>query len=472
MPTTVNLRRILDRKQWEMCNLAPVNSQAGSFVVSSNSGDQYQFYIVNATTAYMYDPTEDGWIQLPSPALAGTFGAGSCGARHIYGPRGFPTAGTTTTMTTNLNIQRSLDGYKVRFIAGPNAGTEATIKSNTVGANSVVTFTTTLTTITTASEFIIMSGRVWVINAGTLAAGSFKYYDFATNVWTNATQTGLPATIGTDGKLVSTPGGWISFVTGTSTGTNTTTTLNNTSKNWVVNTWTNYQTRITAGTGAGQFRTISSNTATALTVSVAWTITPDATSEYVIEGNDDNLYFLGNNAITMYKYSLAGNSWATVSPGVARAGAAVAGMSATWIYDVTNPAWKDESATTQPLGFLNGNFIYSFRGTTAVMDRYNITTNAWENDIAYAPKVDTMVAGTSYSYIQDKIYAMLTTGRIVAFDVPGYNLDAVSHLWYTQGAAAIGDRLFDIVYTDGATVIRWIYYITATQPTLFRILLF
>jgi hypothetical protein len=40
--------------------------------------------------------------------------------------------------------------------------------------------------------------------------------------------------------------------------------------------------RITGGTGSGQTRRITGNTATALTVGVAWTTTPDATSVFEI----------------------------------------------------------------------------------------------------------------------------------------------------------------------------------------------
>lgn len=72
------------------------------------------------------------------------------------------------------------------------------------------------------------------------------------------------------------------FGSGTSTGSNTGTTLNHTGAGWIVNRWAGYAVSITAGTGAGQSRTVSSNTATALTVSSAWTVTPDATSQYQI----------------------------------------------------------------------------------------------------------------------------------------------------------------------------------------------
>ncbi|MFM7513004.1 MAG: hypothetical protein ACKO3F_06495, partial [Cyanobium sp.] len=81
-----------------------------------------------------------------------------------------------------------------------------------------------------------------------------------------------PATIGTDGRLIATPAwidnGFRSFATGTATG-GSSTTLTNTAKGWSINQWTNSQLRITAGTGAGQIRTVASNTATTLTLSSA-----------------------------------------------------------------------------------------------------------------------------------------------------------------------------------------------------------
>lgn len=62
----------------------------------------------------------------------------------------------------------------------------------------------------------------------------------------------------------------------------TATTLVDSSKTWTVNAYSNMLVRIIAGTGAGQLRKITSNTATALTVPT-WTVTPDATSLYRIE---------------------------------------------------------------------------------------------------------------------------------------------------------------------------------------------
>lgn len=84
--------------------------------------------------------------------------------------------------------------------------------------------------------------------------------------------------------------------TGTSTSTNSATTLNDTGKAWTLNQWNNYPVTITGGTGFGQTRTISANSATQLTVSTNWTTTPDNTSTYRIRQIRD---IVSNNANTL-----------------------------------------------------------------------------------------------------------------------------------------------------------------------------
>lgn len=61
----------------------------------------------------------------------------------------------------------------------------------------------------------------------------------------------------------------------------TSTSLTHTGKTWATNQWQYARVKIVRGTGAGQTRLITSNTATALTVAT-WTTTPDSTSEYII----------------------------------------------------------------------------------------------------------------------------------------------------------------------------------------------
>lgn len=87
--------------------------------------------------------------------------------------------------------------------------------------------------------------------------------------------------------------GWKAHLTGnwnadsgTSSGTNGVNTLNDTAKAWTASIWiansSTFRVRITGGTGSGQVRTITANTATQLTVDTNWTVTPDATSTYII----------------------------------------------------------------------------------------------------------------------------------------------------------------------------------------------
>lgn len=60
-------------------------------------------------------------------------------------------------------------------------------------------------------------------------------------------------------------------------------------KTWTVNAWAGCIVKIVQGTGKAettQYRTISSNTATELTVSSAWTIQHDTTTEYIILGSN------------------------------------------------------------------------------------------------------------------------------------------------------------------------------------------
>ncbi|MHC5539260.1 hypothetical protein ACYOEI_13665 [Singulisphaera rosea] len=79
---------------------------------------------------------------------------------------------------------------------------------------------------------------------------------------------------------------------GTSTGGNGATTLNDTSRTvnnpdrnklaWTPNSFAQLTLKIIAGTGAGQERTIVSNTGTQITVSSPWATTPNATSQYQV----------------------------------------------------------------------------------------------------------------------------------------------------------------------------------------------
>lgn len=60
-------------------------------------------------------------------------------------------------------------------------------------------------------------------------------------------------------------------------------TLTDSSKTFTVDAFANLVLKITGGTGSGQYRKISSNTTTVITVSAVWTTNPDATSTYEVQ---------------------------------------------------------------------------------------------------------------------------------------------------------------------------------------------
>lgn len=482
MTTTVNLRPLLDRKAWEACTPSPTASGAGHYVVSTPDHWPVRMSLfVQATgTHYMYFPSQDAYVDLPSGTL-GVPAAGSCGAFHPYGPTGTATAGSSTTITTALNAVADLTGFTIRITAGTGAGQEKTITSNTFGAASVITTSAWSVTPDATSVYLILSGRFWCLTA-TGAAVTWKYYDYATNSWTNRSVTSGPATWAVTGQALATSGSLGSpIATGTATAGGATT-LTNSGKSWTANQWANFQVRITAGTGAGQVRTINSNTGTALTVSAAWTTNPDNTSVYAIEGNDDWIWVIGNNAVTLFRYAIngianltattaqaTGDTWVTVTPGVARAGAAAAGCSWNRISASTDVRFTDENA------ILNGRRVYSFRGGgTSTLDYYDIPGNTWVSGVTYGNAQTTFTTGSDWCDDDGIIYGHKeATGRFFAFNVAANTLYPLSTLLYTQGAAVAGNgKVFIMSYTDGATTIKWLYNFRHTGTELFRMMIF
>lgn len=475
MATTMNLRKILDRKQWEFCTPAPVSTAAGTFVVSSRHFRQFQYFVVNATTVWAYLPEEDAWQEIPSPALGGTFAAGACGVCSPTGQQGTAISGTTTTIATNLNLQRNLNGYKVRILSGTNAGEERTIKYNTVGANSTITVENPYSSaITNSSIYQLLYTRVWLFNAHTAApaANQFKYYDFGTNTWTSAALPSIGGAWGTDGRLVATPSivdHTNNIFTSGSVASASTNSISATgSKNWSVNQFANaYQMRITSGAGRGQIRNITSNTPTTITVEGTFSPTVDNTSSYVIEGCDDYLYLMGNNSVTMYRYKISTNAWTTLSPGVARGAGLSAGGNGHWVWGCDDVVWNTENS------LLNGRRIYSHRGGgSTAYDYYDIPSNAW-NTVAYSPASTTFSTGSKHTIVDGRYIwsEKEVTNRFYRFDPVNYHIDPGAQFLYPQGGAVVGDTCFDVQYIDGSTEITWIYIILNTSQVMLRMML-
>lgn len=485
MAITIKVKKMLHRKSMEMCTPVPVTNAAGHFFCGDDGGLMPQrdcnYLVAGVSAIYNYNADEDAWALLPASGATGTFAAGACGEFRALGAMGgvqdqTATAGTTTTLTTNRTITRNLVGSKIRVISGTGVGYEGAVASNTIGANSVITVTPASSVAFDATTvFRVWSGSLWFFNAGTAAVG-FSVYDRATNAWTAKSVTGLPTAWGTSGQLISTGSLEGAFDTGTSTGSNTTTTLNCIGKAWAANAFANAQVRITEGTGAGQIRTVASNTATALSVSAAWTVTPDATSVFSVEGNDDYMYLLGNNAVTLYRFTVSTNTWATLTPGTARTAAPGAGFTADWIHVVTDADWQGAQGKLHtPAGMVkqSGRFIYSFRGGASnSLDIYDIAANTWWNGMDYGNRGETFTAGSCSVGLDGNIYiAKEATGRLFKFDVAKNTLDGLTTNLHPQGTVTEGDKLLAVPYVDGSTKLPYLYVLQHSRVEMLRMML-
>lgn len=469
-----NNKLLLHRKEPQMMAPCINASSAGSFIIKDPLGTRRTaLFVGGATGQRLYDVDEDGWQELPSFALAGTAIAGSCGGWGLWSNTLTATGGTTTSVTLTKRItSKNLVGKTIWFQSGSNAGYRVTITSvnlSVTGGTTTLNFSAAVpNAVVNTDTFKVDSGVYYVLSSYTaIAAGIFKSYDMITEDVTSLQTTGLPASWSTDGRIVSTPSYAGSYASGIATSGGAAT-LTNSAKNWTANQWTNYQIRITAGTGIGQVRTIASNTATAITVSTAWTIAPDNTSAYVIEANDDFLYLIGNNAVTMYKYVISTNAWSTLSPVAARVGAAGAGMTANAVLKTGDSAWADES------NIQDGRYIYSFAGGgTATLNRYDIAANTWAT-ITYVRSSVTFTTGSSGDVEGDRIYLKKENlGRFYYYDIVKNEMVPFITDFYTEGNAVIGDKVFTVTYREPTGEnINFLYYQLNSLNLLRRVMLY
>lgn len=469
MTTTNGNRKILDLKRWELCAFNPIATGAGSFTILSRHVTQTVMYFPpSLSTPYLYSVDEDAFMPMVAHGLVNNPAAGSTGVATAFGPSNTcPLNGTSTTVQVNEALGRDLRGYKVRILAGPGAGDTRTIASNTL---STITVTSAFSAApTTGSTYQLITPRFYVVCQASTAPASFRMYDWATNTWSTVTAN-APASLSGDSKMVATPSfigdDYKPFATGTASAGGAST-ITDSTKNWDTNQWANSQVRITGGTGIGQIRTVSSNTATVITVSAAWATQPDNTSTYAIEGNDDFLYLFGNSSNVTRRYQISTNTWTTLTN---RNGATGSGLSGQWVYEVPDADWTAESTIK------NGRYIYSFRGGGVTsLDVYDIAANSWATSSpASLSASEVPTTGWKYSYGLDGIYCLPGAGgspggtRVYRFNVPKNQWEPFSHIHYLQSTAQVGDTMFNVSYKDGATRIEYVYVMLNGSNVLMR----
>ena len=433
-------KRIIDRPMWVHVAPSPNAHAAGGAVCSDLRNDlsrnPFVYQLASATVLNCFNAVMKGWNFVVSPALAGTFGAGAgCVFAPSRGLFGSVSTGSTTTTVTTSTVITSVGvnmlanrggsgdyGYRIR-ITGNAAGSsgkteERWIVANTGGTTPTFVLDTALSfTPANGDSYEILGGRVFMLSAGTLAAGAWKSFEVAANTLASLGTTNLPATISTDFSAVALDELYVpytkkpgeGFVTGASTyngGTYTCLVATATGASSITgqaaagdaavlaNEYRNFQVRVVEDTATptavGQRRIIASHTAgpsAVYTLGTAWTVTPSATAKFVIE--NPNLILLrssGTTSIYTYNYSgltvnngtnsIAADAWSTTYFGAA-GGALAAGA-------VTFPSWGivPDSAKNA-----RHSFIHCFRGGgTATLDVLDIaggTTGSWSNAITY-----------------------------------------------------------------------------------------
>lgn len=518
------IKPLLDLPEWEV--LTNIYSAAGSGLAAGAGAcliDDMRlggaaklpnmWFLQSVTSLSQYNKRTNAFVQLASPGLAGTFGAGAGGVfAPSQGPRGTIAAGATTTSFTlsavlpnSATVQANqLQGCVIRVI-GNNAGgsgkiEEVRILGNTAGTTPTIYLETALTfTPGAGAGYELLTGRVFLMSAGTLAANIFKYFDAGTTVYnTTAIATAnMPATIGTDSVLLSldelhTPingyngavingetGGYFGTLTATAAGaTSITGQAASGDATVAANEFRNFQIRIiedtATPTAVGQRRRITSHTAGASPVYTvpAWTVTPSATAKYYIENNNDIIMW-SSATTTTYRFDPVTLAWDTTTYAV-RPGAASNGVT----------AWHPFNRTYDPNKRVNWGQIFSPRGGgTNVIDLLDITaatTGSWTGDIAYDNKGLTLfnTGGCSaYEGISNRaIIRPLGTANIGSliyfFDNDTISLRPYYQVPFLNSTAVNGEKLGTGMFYDGTDKIGFVYFIPDSQAALLRSMMF
>lgn len=507
-------KKVIDRMMWAQVTPSPAVSTAGSSMCADLRNDDTRnpfAYLLTANTALnRFNIVSKAWqLVSATPLTAGTFGAGSTSAfAPSFGAVGTIAAGATTTSVTlstalptavgvNMLANRGGSGergFRLR-ITDTTAGKteERWIVGNTASTTPTIVLDTPLTfTPATGARYELLCGRVFLLGAGTVAAGVFRSFEPASNTLANRGTTNLPASITTDSAMLvldelyvphdHMPGegmvkGAFSYDTGrlaltaTAAGASTLT-GQATSGDAVVaaNEYRNFQIRIVQDTttpgAVGQRRIIASHTAgpsAVYTLGAAWTTQPSASAKYVIE--QPNLIVLrttGNTTTYTYNYSdatvnngtttLAADAWSTTYFGAAPAANGAGNL---WC-----PAFGIQPDAARNARH-SANFFFR-GGATATLDVLDIAGGAsglWTGGITYDGNTVSVAAGTTgayapfgeegrYTYLN--VYVAGALNQIFRFDARNRVLSPYVATDFIQtGGAAVTQRMAAYCAIDG-----------------------
>lgn len=240
-----------------------------------------------------------------------------------------------------------------------------------------------------------------------------------------------------------------------------TTVLTDSTKGWATNQYSFSDVLITGGTGVGQRRRITSNTATALTLAAAttgnartgpFTTAPDATSTYKIVPSSDFLYYQPGGTTGLYRIDVNQTTGAAWSAALAAIPAATGGGANTF-YPYAYAPFQ----------------ILALRGSaTATLYAYNIGLNTWSTITTYAG-VETFTTGASATMLHGKRRIFIQkegSNRCYTLNLLTGELESAGLFPYATPSLNDGKRVKMVKTPDGA---EFIYLLRSGGQELFRV---
>jgi hypothetical protein len=509
-------KKVIDRMMWAQVAPSPTVHAAGMSMCADMRNDTSRnpfVYTLNSNSLLIrYNIITKAWqLASATPLTAGTFGAGSTSAfAPSFGAVGTIAAGATTTsftLTTALPTAVGLNmlanrggsgefGFKIRIIDTVAGKTEERfIVGNTAGTTPTITVNSAFSfTPATGARYELLCGRLFMLGAGTTAAGIFRTFEPASNTLANRGTTNLPVTIATDSAFLvldeqyvpynlkpgegmvlgnhdtDAGGGGRFAITATAAAAGTITGRASGSDAAIVaNEYRNFQIRIVEDTATptavGQRRIIASHTAgpsPVYTLGTAWTTQPSANAKFVIE--QPNLLVLRSSGVTTtftYNYgdatvnngtnSIAADAWSTTYFAVGPAANAAGNL---WA-----PSFGIQLDVARNA---RHSFNYFWRGGAVTLDLFDIAgsiTGTWTGAITYDGNVNSFGTGTTghyapfgeegrYTYVN--VYVASNINQIFRFDALNRVFSPYTPTDFIQsGTAAQGGRMAAYCAIDG-----------------------
>lgn len=535
MPTTVTFKQGLDfprgRAVARFEALTSSLSSAAAIAYDLRGRDYrnpFAFFQTSSTILNVYNMAYDAFMNISGSTIT-TAGSITQSMPAVFcpsqGPSGTLSTGNTTTkivlstaLPASVNVNQLANrgdgkGHIIRIIGNSAGGSGKTEERRIVGNTSGTTPTIQLNealsfTPASGDRYEILSGRLFVIGAGSTTSGSFMYYDVATAsvsaALSSTNQPSFSTSTNSNAQIISLDEAHVpynrnpgeGFLVGAAT-------YDAGSANWtklcltatasaagtitgqasagdasvLANEYRNFQIRIVEDTGTptavGQRRRITSHTAGAsavYTLASNWSVTPSATAKFVIENDNDKIISWNSGATVTYNYNITANTWDT-STWAARSVAHTYG-----------PAHQSFSIEVDAEKNSRHSNIFSFRGNnTATYDIFNIaggTTGSWTNGLSYFNGAignnqgiqATYIFGAQvpwtqegrYVYLQVAMGASGTTpiaSSIVRFDLKNRTMEFYTQtaLFSALGGARPTNNMCASYYLDGSTYVSSVF---------------